>query len=170
MGNKCPRSEKGWEQSGRETIQEFGDPFINNRKEGIFMMEINKKGFASDNNAGVRIPNAAASLNLNLRDITVDVGVDLLSFGGTKNGMMYGEAVIFFDAASARDFKYLRKQSMQPASKMRFISVQFDALPSNDLFHVWNESTSEVRWMTSFDTTPKEVFDFAERPRLATRA
>ena len=83
---------------------------------------------------GARIANAAASLDVSLREITVEAGVDVLSFGGTKNGMMYGEAVVFFNADLARDFKYIRKQGMQLASKMRFISAQFLALLSNDLW------------------------------------
>src|SRR6266699_225691 len=58
---------------------------------------------------GARISNAAVSLNLQLREITAEIGVDILSFGGAKNGMMYGEAVVFFDPRMARDFKYIRK-------------------------------------------------------------
>ncbi|HEY0431709.1 MAG TPA: aminotransferase class V-fold PLP-dependent enzyme, partial [Pyrinomonadaceae bacterium] len=57
---------------------------------------------------GARIANAAASLNVKLKAITRDAGVDVLSFGGTKNGMMYGEAVVFFNHDLARDFKYTR--------------------------------------------------------------
>ncbi|MEP6922729.1 MAG: low specificity L-threonine aldolase, partial [bacterium] len=155
---------------------------------------------------GARIANAAASLKLDLRRITGDVGVDVLSFGGAKNGGMFGEAVVFFDSELARDFKYLRKQGTHLPSKMRFISAQFQALLGTDLwrrnaehsnrmaqvlarelkkipqieltqkvesngvfaiiprkfvpllqrhyfFYVWNEATSEVRFMTSFDTT-----------------
>ncbi len=83
---------------------------------------------------GARIANAAASLNLNLNQITTDAGVDVLSFGGTKNGMMGGEAVVFFDPKLAANFLYWRKQGMQLASKMRFIAVQFEALLSNDLW------------------------------------
>ena len=83
---------------------------------------------------GARIANAAASLNINLRQITRDCGVDVLSFGGTKNGLMGAEAVVFFDASLANNFLYLRKQGMQLASKMRFISAQLDALLSNDLW------------------------------------
>ncbi|MCL5985472.1 MAG: low specificity L-threonine aldolase [Actinobacteria bacterium] len=162
---------------------------------------------------GARISNAAASLDVRLRDITSDVGVDILSFGGTKNGMMLGEAVIFFNKDRSHNFKYIRKQGMQLASKMRFISVQFIALFSNDLwlrnarhsnemakllaekvgeipqikitqkveanavfamvpkrcistlqeryfFYVWSAETSEVRWMTTFDTTEENVKDF----------
>ncbi|MGH9908084.1 MAG: threonine aldolase family protein [Pyrinomonadaceae bacterium] len=161
---------------------------------------------------GARIANAAASLNVGLREITTDVGVDVLSFGGAKNGMMYGEAVVFFDRSLARDFKYTRKQGTHLPSKMRFISAQFEALLSNDLwrknarhanrmaqilaqelsgipsiamtqkvesngvfvrlpkkyipvlqkqyfFYVWNEATSEVRFMTSFDTTEQDISD-----------
>src|SRR5262249_19053182 len=81
---------------------------------------------------GARISNAAVSLGLPLRAITADVGVDVLSFGGTKNGMMYGEAIVFFNPALSTDLKYIRKQGMQLASKMRFISAQFGALLSND--------------------------------------
>jgi len=162
---------------------------------------------------GARIANAAVSLNTTLRKITGDLGVDVLSFGGTKNGMMYGEAVVFFDKKRAADFKYIRKQGMHLPSKMRFISAQFEALLSADLwrrsaahsngmaqllaqgirqmrqvqltqpvdangvfftmpkkyipviqkkyfFYVWNEETSEVRLMTSFDTTESDIEDF----------
>jgi threonine aldolase len=83
---------------------------------------------------GARIANAAASLGLNLQQATRDLGVDVLSFGGTKNGLMGAEAVVFFDQTLGRDFKFLRKQGMQLASKMRFNSVQFEALLSNDLW------------------------------------
>jgi threonine aldolase len=162
---------------------------------------------------GARISNAAASLNVKLRAITRDAGVDILSFGGAKNGMMYGEAVVFFDKSLAKDFKYTRKQGTHLPSKMRFISAQFEALFSNDLwrqnaehanrmaqllaheigaiprieisqkvesngvfarlprkyipilqkkyfFYVWNEAASEVRFMTSFDTTEEDIRDF----------
>lgn len=83
---------------------------------------------------GARIANAAASLGLSLREITRDCGVDVLSFGATKNGSMGAEAVVFFDRKLADDFLYVRKQGMQLASKMRFISVQLDALLSDDLW------------------------------------
>lgn len=162
---------------------------------------------------GARIANAAASLNVSLKRITRDAGIDVLSFGGAKNGMMYGEAVVFFDKSLSRDFKYLRKQGTHLPSKMRFISAQFEALLSNDLwrrnalhanrmaqllvralervpkikitqpvesngvfaivpdkfvpqlqksyfFYVWNEETSEVRFMTSFDTTEDDIDKF----------
>lgn len=174
--------------------------------------------FAHDNGMllhmdGARIANAAASLNLKLKEITRDAGVDILSFGGAKNGMMYGEAVVFFDKGLAKDFKYTRKQGTHLPSKMRFISAQFEALLADDLwrrnaahanrmarllaqelakipqitvtqkveangvfalvpkryvpllqkkyfFYVWNEETSEVRFMTSFDTTEDDIADF----------
>lgn len=178
----------------------------------------NLSSFAHDNGMllhldGARIANAAASLNVKLKAITRDAGVDILSFGGAKNGMMYGEAVVFFDKSLAKDFKYTRKQGTHLPSKMRFISAQFEALLSNDLwrrnaehanrmaqllarelgkiprititqkveangvfalvpkryvpllqkkyfFYVWNERTSEVRLMTSFDTTADDIRDF----------
>jgi threonine aldolase len=163
---------------------------------------------------GARIANAAASLRQTLRQATRDLGVDVLSFGGTKNGAMGAEAVVFFDRKLSQDFKYRRKQGMQLASKMRFISAQLDALLSNDLwlanaqhsnrmakllekevrkipglrivykveangvfakiprsaiaklrkryfFYVWNEEQSVVRWMCSFDTTKKDIREFA---------
>lgn len=83
---------------------------------------------------GARIANAAVALGVPLRAITRDVGVDVLSFGGTKNGMMAGEAVVIFTPALAADIAFRRKQAMQLASKMRFIAAQFDALLSNDLW------------------------------------
>ena len=95
--------------------------------------------FAHDNGMflhvdGARLANAAVSLETSLKEITADAGVDVLSFGGTKNGMLYGEAVIFFDQRLAADFKYIRKQGMHLPSKMRFISAQFEAMLSGDLW------------------------------------
>lgn len=74
---------------------------------------------------GARLANACAAAGCSMRAMTVDAGVDILSLGGTKNGMMIGEAVIAFDDAIAADIKYYRKQSAQLASKMRFLSAQF---------------------------------------------
>ncbi|HEX9310802.1 MAG TPA: low specificity L-threonine aldolase [Gemmatimonadaceae bacterium] len=82
---------------------------------------------------GARIFNAGAYLDLPLRAITSDVGVDALSFGGTKNGLVAGEAVVFFKQVLADDFEFKRMQGMQLSSKMRFIAAQFTALLSNDL-------------------------------------
>lgn len=171
---------------------------------------------------GARIANAAASLKVSFKAITTEAGVDVLSFGGAKNGMMYGEAVVFFDRALAKDFKYTRKQGTHLPSKMRFISAQFEALLSEDLwrqnaahanrmaqilakeleklpqiaitqkvesngvfarlpkeyipklqqqyfFYVWNEETSEVRFMTSFDTTEEDISDFVALIRRTLR-
>jgi threonine aldolase len=83
---------------------------------------------------GARISNAAAAQNLTLRQGTRDLGVDVLSFGGTKNGLMGVEAVVFFRPELANDFLFLRKQGMQLASKMRFMSAQMEALLTNDLW------------------------------------
>lgn len=74
---------------------------------------------------GARISNAAVSLDLSFREFTVDAGVDILSFGGTKNGMMLGEAVLIFNPDLARFTKYYRKQAAQLYSKMRFVGAQF---------------------------------------------
>ncbi|HUK24917.1 MAG TPA: low specificity L-threonine aldolase [Terriglobales bacterium] len=83
---------------------------------------------------GARISNAAASLGLTLRQATRDLGVDVLSFGGTKNGALGAEAVVFFHRELSRSFPFRRKQGMQLASKMRFIAVQFERLLSGDLW------------------------------------
>ncbi len=95
--------------------------------------------FAHKNNMllhmdGARLCNAAVSLNVDLATITRDAGVDVLSFGGTKNGMMFGDAVVFFDKGLSKNFEFIRKQGMHLTSKMRFISVQFQELLSNDLW------------------------------------
>ena len=171
---------------------------------------------------GARIANATANLNAKLRTVTRDAGVDILSFGGAKNGMMYGEAVVFFNRKLAEDFKYTRKQGAQLPSKMRFISAQFEAMLTDDLwlqnaehanrmarllaeelarvpqisitqkveangvfavvpkrfvpllqkkyfFYVWNEERSEVRFMTSFDTTEDDIADFVALVRKTVR-
>ncbi|GAA1907430.1 low specificity L-threonine aldolase [Streptomyces sodiiphilus] len=83
---------------------------------------------------GARIANAAASLDVPMRAFTNVAGVDVLSFGGTKNGMLYGEAVVVLNPDAVRGMKHLRKMSMQLASKMRFVSVQLEALLSGDLW------------------------------------
>jgi threonine aldolase len=85
---------------------------------------------------GARIANAAVSLNLPFKAFTTDAGVDVLSFGGTKNGMMFGEAICFLRPGLSADFKYIRKQGMQLASKMRFISSQYISYFRNDLWKV----------------------------------
>ena len=173
---------------------------------------------------GARLCNAAAALGVSLRSLTTDCGIDSLSFGGTKNGMMMGDAVIFFNPERARGFSFARKQGMQLASKMRFISAQFTALLSHDLwltnaahanamaqllkeqlasveeltfaypletnalfarvahksiidklleqyaFYVWDSSSLEVRWMTSFATTREQVLAFAQSVKKACAA
>jgi threonine aldolase len=83
---------------------------------------------------GARLCNAAASLGVPLRALTTDAGVDALSFGGTKIGLMGAEAVVLLRDGEPDGFKYLRKQSMQLASKMRYISAQLDALLAGDLW------------------------------------
>jgi threonine aldolase len=83
---------------------------------------------------GARLANAAAALGVPLRAITSDAGVDLLSLGGTKNGAIGAEAVVFFREEPARRFGFIRKQGMQLASKMRFVSAQFEALLTDELW------------------------------------
>jgi threonine aldolase len=78
---------------------------------------------------GARLANAAVALGASLREATVDLGVDVLSFGGTKNGLLLGEAICFFDPdLHTGSAPYVQKQAMQLASKMRYVAAQFDAL------------------------------------------
>lgn len=83
---------------------------------------------------GSRLTNAAAALDVPLRALTTDAGVDVLSFGGTKIGLLYGEAVVVLNPEAATGIDYIRKTFMQLSSKMRFVSVQFEALLSGDLW------------------------------------
>jgi threonine aldolase len=95
---------------------------------------------------GARIANAAVALGATLREATVDAGVDMLSFGGTKNGLLLGEAFCFFDPAVHRGAApFVQKQSMQLASKMRYISAQFQALLTGDL---WRRYAAHANAMT----------------------
>lgn len=93
---------------------------------------------------GARLSNAAAALDTPLRAFTRDAGIDILSMGGTKNGMMYGEAIVVMDPEAASGLKYLRKMNMQLGSKMRFISAQLIALYEGDL---WKRSASHANAM-----------------------
>ena len=93
---------------------------------------------------GARIANAAVSLGQSLDEATLQLGVDVLSFGGTKNGLMGAEAVVFFNGKLAEDFLFVRKQSMQLASKMRFMAVQFEALLTGEL---WRKSACHANQM-----------------------
>jgi threonine aldolase len=93
---------------------------------------------------GARLANAAVALDLPLRAITTDAGVDVLSLGGTKNGLMGAEAVVFLNGTLAPDFRFVRKSGMQLASKMRFLAAQFDALFTDDL---WQRSAANANRM-----------------------
>ncbi len=83
---------------------------------------------------GARLANAAAVLDMGLNEVSGKAGVDVLSFGGTKNGLMFGDAVVFFNKKFTENFEYFRKQGMHLASKMRYIAAQFTALLSNELW------------------------------------
>lgn len=95
---------------------------------------------------GARLANAAAALGCSLREASFDCGVDLLSFGGTKCGLMLGEAVVVRDTELAADLLYLRKGSMQLASKMRFLAAQFEALLRDEL---WRECAAHANAMAA---------------------
>jgi threonine aldolase len=165
---------------------------------------------------GCRIFNACEFLNCELKDLTCDAGVDILSFGGTKNGLMFGEAVVIFNLKLAENFEYLRKNCLQLHSKMRYISAQLltllkdklwlkNAKQANEMarylasrlseikeinvtqkvesnhifaiippkiipelqkelsFYVWNSETSEVRLVTSWDTTIEDIDAFVTK-------
>lgn len=90
---------------------------------------------------GARLANACVYLNCDMRSLTVDAGVDILSFGGTKNGMMMGEAVISFRPEITENLQYFRKQSAQLASKMRYLSAQFIPYLENNL---WFENAAKA--------------------------
>ncbi|MEN6618536.1 MAG: aminotransferase class I/II-fold pyridoxal phosphate-dependent enzyme [Rikenellaceae bacterium] len=159
---------------------------------------------------GSRISNAAASLQMPIKSFTADLGVDAMSFGGTKNGLLIGEAVVFFKKELSENFLYIRKQAAQLYSKNRFIAAQFEAYLTGNLniklashsngmaryleselksvpqiiisrpvetnvvfayvpkdlcaklqkkhyFYIWNEDTTEVRWMCSFNTRKEDI-------------
>jgi threonine aldolase len=93
---------------------------------------------------GARIFNAAVKLGCTLEETTRGVGVDVLSFGGTKNGLIAGEALVFFNREFAKDFEFRRMQGMQLSSKMRFIAAQYIALLSNDL---WKKNAEHANRM-----------------------
>ena len=83
---------------------------------------------------GARISNAAAALGCSLKEATADCGIDIMSFGGTKNGMMIGEAILIFNKDLWENAAWLHKQSAQLFSKNRFIAVQFKTLLENELW------------------------------------
>lgn len=93
---------------------------------------------------GARLANACAALNLSFRQLTVDCGIDILSFGGTKNGLMLGESVIIFNPALKKEACFVRKQSAQLASKLRYLSCQFTAYLTDDL---WLKNASHANRM-----------------------
>ena len=95
---------------------------------------------------GARLANAAAHLGTSLGAITTEAGVDLVSFGGTKNGLLLGEAVVFCDPAFADSFEFARKQLGQLASKMRFVSAQLEALLDGDL---WRRNAEHANAMAA---------------------
>ena len=164
---------------------------------------------------GARISNAAAALGVSLDEVSGACGVDTLTLGGTKNGLMGAECVVIFDPELMKEARYARKQACQLASKMRYIACQFTAFLTNDLwlrcathanamanklkealeklpdvqftqkmesnqlflimprekedallkkyfFYFWNENTNEIRLVTSWDTTEKDINDFID--------
>jgi threonine aldolase len=115
---------------------------------------------------GARIANATAALGVDVRACTVDAGVDVISFGGTKNGMMYGEAVVYLNRRLAERARFVRKQVTQLPSKMRFVAAQFNALLADDL---WLRSATHANDMAArlYDAVadvPGVVLD--ERPSV----
>ncbi|OPZ77560.1 MAG: Low specificity L-threonine aldolase [Alphaproteobacteria bacterium ADurb.Bin438] len=117
---------------------------------------------------GARCANAVVALKSTMKEMFTDTGVDVLSFGGTKNGVMYGEAIIFFNKELAKGFEYILKQSMQYLSKSRYIAVQFDALLSNDL---WVKNASHANNMAQyFESKLKDLKDIEITMKAVTNA
>ncbi|HMN67548.1 MAG TPA: beta-eliminating lyase-related protein, partial [Bdellovibrionales bacterium] len=90
---------------------------------------------------GARLANAAQVLGLSLKALTADLGVDCVSFGGTKNGLMGAEACLLFSDRAKEGFKFHRKQAMQLPSKTRFLAAQFYAYLKDDL---WRDIAAHV--------------------------
>ena len=121
---------------------------------------------------GARISNAAASLGVPLRAFTRDMGVDVLSFGGTKNGAMLGEAIVVLDPAASAGLTFLRKLNMQLSSKMRFVSAQLIALLEGDL---WLRNASHSNAMAAAPALgrrvgPRRRLDHRRRVHAATQS
>jgi threonine aldolase len=95
---------------------------------------------------GARLANAAVALDLPIRAFTTDAGVDVLSFGGTKNALLFGEAVCFLTPGLADHFLYERKSGGQLASKMRFVGAQFAAVYGSS---VWRECAANANAMAA---------------------
>ncbi len=93
---------------------------------------------------GSRLSNASVATGKSFKEMIADTGVDILSFGGTKNGMMYGEAVVVFNKKLDKSMKYIRKQGMHLNSKMRFVSAQFLAYLEKDL---WKDNATNANNM-----------------------
>ena len=105
--------------------------------------------FAKKNNMflhmdGARISNAAVALGCSFKEISGDLGVDVLSFGGTKNGLMFGEALIFFNKELAKDFAWIRKQNLQLYSKMRFLSAQFIPYIQDNIWYECAKNANDI--------------------------
>lgn len=113
--------------------------------------QIHRLSFHMD---GARLVNATAALGCTFKELVTDSGVDVLSLGGTKNGLLYGEAVIFLKPGLAPDFKYTRKQLMQLPSKTRFLAAQFLEFLATDL---WRENANHANAMA------RRLFDGLKR-------
>ncbi len=111
---------------------------------------------------GARFANAVVALNTTAAAMTRDVGVDVISFGGTKNGLMFGEAVVFCTPNLARDAKFVRKQSTQLASKMRFVAAQFSAVLKDGL---WLRAAAQANAMAALLAERAAVLDGVEVTR-----
>lgn len=109
---------------------------------------------------GARLANACAHLNCTMKQLTVDAGVDILSFGGTKNGMMMGEAVVSFRPEISEHLQYYRKQSAQLASKLRYLSAQFIPYLENNLWleNAMKANTSAAKLAEALNAYPQVQF------------
>jgi threonine aldolase len=113
---------------------------------------------------GARLANAAATLQLSLRALTTDCGVDILSFGGTKNGLMMGESVVILNPELCKNAKFIRKQSAQLASKMRYLSVQFSTYLQDDFWLNNAAHANEMAKLLYHELSKHPEVTFTQKP------
>lgn len=104
---------------------------------------------------GARISNACAKLNLSLKEMSADLGIDALSLGMCKNGLMFGECAVFFDDEH-EDFKHYLKSNLQLQAKGRYIAAQYLAILEDDL---WKKNASNANKMCEYMYEKLKIFD-----------
>jgi len=113
---------------------------------------------------GARLANAAAALNLSLKALTTDCDIDILSFGGTKNGLMMGESVVILNPELSKNAHFIRKQSAQLASKMRYLSVQFTTYLTDDFWLTNAEHANNMAALLHHELSKYPEVRFTQKP------